>query len=248
MPDRIFQKTLGESLVAILIGTEHGCRNEISTVKEDACGSCNAEVLYRISSRRLSRLLKNGRGGTVCCPQCGWSKFSLPSKDKIPRSLRALGSWFKKKSPESTKEFARGAIALHNDGSDGPDPMDLERELYSCLRCALLCMAAIDGEVHPTEVMAISNIYRSVTGDRVDMGTLEQQAVSSAGKHEKMLDCLDCLSPYLNYEGKLKFLRAVGAVATADGRIDRTEANLLEDIVEALNLQRSDLKTALKTL
>ena len=215
--------------MSILIGTDHGCRNEISTVKGASCGDCSVDVIYRTSSRRLSRLLKEGRGGKVACPHCGWSKFSVSSADKVPRSFKALTSWFKRSKPEKVHTSSRGVVVLHERGPNGPEAEELERELFSLLRCALLCMAGIDGEVHPSEVMAISNIYRSVTNERVDIGTLEQQANSAIGKHEKMLDCLDCLSPYLDYESKMKFLKAVTAVAAADGRIDPAESKLLDD-------------------
>jgi len=143
---------------------------------------------------------------------------------------------------------ATRAIALYELTPSGPSPEELERRVYSCLRSAMLCMAAIDGEIHSTELMAISALYQSITKQKIDIGTLENQAKSAIGQHEKMLDTLDCLSPYLHPGGRSDFLKAVMAIAAADGRLDPSEIVLIEAVGEALNLDRSDLKSSLIAL
>ncbi len=234
--------------MSIAIGIDLGSHEELATVETTACVECQAGILYRKKSRRVDRLSKEGRPAAVSCPQCGWVK--LKGKASGSGGWKAITGLFRRSQPETAKAqpSPSRAIALYEMDEGGPAPEELERELYRCLRSALLCTAAIDGEIHPSELIAISGLYQSITDERVDVGTLEEQARATIGQHGKMLDTLDCLSPYLDHEGKSKFLKAVLAIAAADGRLDPKEIELIEAVGEALNLERSDIKNALVLL
>lgn len=237
--------------MSISIGTDYGSRDELATIETASCGECQTGVMYRRDSRRIKRLSKEGRPTAVCCPKCGWAKFKHSPSPGVSggwKTLKGLFGGAKSNSQVPSKPGPSRAIAIYELESSKPSTEELERELFQCLRSALLCTAAIDGEIHPSELVAISGLYKSITGERVDVGTLEEQARATIGQHTKMLDTLDCLSPYLDYDGKSKFLKAVLSIAAADGRIDPKEIELIEGVGEALNLERADIKNALVVL
>lgn len=124
----------------------------------------------------------------------------------------------------------------------------LQRELYSCLRKAMLSMAGIDGDIDPNEIMAIRGLYYEYTDERVDVATLENEAKRAMGQQERMLNGLHCLAPYLTEDDKAKFLRAAGAIAAADGRIDPTEIELIQSISESLDVAAEEVDSLLTGL
>lgn len=123
----------------------------------------------------------------------------------------------------------------------GPSDDALQAELYRCLRQAMVTMSGIDGSVDPEELEAIARIYRQVTGEDVLISQLEREAEASKGQHQKMLSSLNCLVPYLQYQGKAMFVRAVLAIACADGRVDDSEWKLLAAVGASLEMNASQV-------
>lgn len=148
-----------------------------------------------------------------------------------------------------TLALASRAVALYDlEPGVGPTDEALERELYRCLRAAMLSMAGIDGDLDPSEMVAISQVYTKITGEKIDIATLERQAEACMGQHEKMLNTLDCIGPYLNAEGRGMFLKAVLVIASADGKIDPAEVDLTKSIGEALGMEPSEIRAVVKAL
>lgn len=137
---------------------------------------------------------------------------------------------------------SRGVPLAELDAGSGVTNESLEVELNRCLRSAMLSMAGIDGVIDPDELYAISRVYEQVTEERVDLGTFERETRAALGQHERMLNSLNCLAPYLEYEGKAMFIRAVLVIAAADGNIDQTEWKLIEAIGKHLDMETTDVK------
>lgn len=141
--------------------------------------------------------------------------------------------------PQTAAQNAKhsSGIALPElDQGQGLTDEALQRELFSCLRKAMLSMAGIDGEIHPSEMMAISRLYLEHTDERVDTATLEHEAKLAMGQHDRMLNGLYCLAPYMIDDDKTKFLKAAAVIAAADGRIDPAETQLMKQLAETLEV------------
>jgi uncharacterized tellurite resistance protein B-like protein len=148
-----------------------------------------------------------------------------------------------KLNSETACERARSSsgIALPVlDQGQGITDEALQRELFSCLRKAMLSMAGIDGHIDPSEIMAISRLYREHTDERIDVATLESEAQRVMGQHDRMLNGLHCLAPYLEDNDKTEFLKAAAAIAAADGRIDKSEKELMHSIAATLNVSLAE--------
>ena len=141
----------------------------------------------------------------------------------------------------SRAEASQGVLIDDFDGSELDDEI-LEREVFRCLRASMISMSGIDGEIHPSELVAISSVYQRVTGERVDIGTLENEARAAVGKTERMLKSLRLLAPYVDSDSKIDFLMSVRAIALADGTIDETESKLADQIAESLELSESEIE------
>lgn len=136
---------------------------------------------------------------------------------------------------------SHGVLIDDFDGSELDDEI-MEREVFRCLRASMISMAGIDGTIRPSEMVAISSIYQRVTGERVDIGTLENETRAALGKTERMLKSLRLLAPYVDSDSKIDFLMSVRAVALADGVIDETESRLADEIAKSLELTEQEIE------
>jgi uncharacterized membrane protein YebE (DUF533 family) len=153
-----------------------------------------------------------------------------------PNTGYRMGHGHPKRALES-----RGVRLADLEAQDCQVDKALQSELYGCLRFAMLSMAGIDGVIDPDELEAISRIYEQVTDQPTSVSTLQVEARTALGKHCKMLEDLSKLTPYLQYDGKAMFIRAVLVIASADGVIDDSEWQLLAAIGGVLELNADQI-------
>lgn len=147
---------------------------------------------------------------------------------------------YRKTTGSPTRASQSRGVAFIEGDQDELSDQDLEWELHRCLRAAMITMAEIDGELHPSEFIAIASIYQKITGERVDVATIESEVQEALGHSEEMLKRLSCLAPYLRHEGKAMFLRAVYQIAASDGHVDPLEKKLMKSIAKVLEMDAHD--------
>ncbi|MCA9795807.1 MAG: TerB family tellurite resistance protein, partial [Candidatus Eremiobacteraeota bacterium] len=144
----------------------------------------------------------------------------------------------------SQRALGSRGVVLEDSRSDD----ELQTELYDCLRAAMLSMAGIDGVIDPEELAAVARIYEQVTDKPVQVADLEREGRAAMGRHQATLESLAKLAPYLQFQGKAMFIRAVLVIASADGHIDDSEWKLLAAIGAALEMDAGQVKSVVEEM
>lgn len=106
----------------------------------------------------------------------------------------------------------------------------------------LSMMLLADGMVEASEVEAIGNIYRSVTGQEVTPEDIQASLSEIQGNPGSPLVFLEELAPHLNEHGKELVVKAAICLAAADGSFADEEVATLNELAGALQMSPAHFK------
>ncbi|WP_116108973.1 tellurite resistance TerB family protein [Lewinella sp. IMCC34191] len=191
------------------------------------------------------RVTSDYRSGNFTCPQCAAERtyrhrkvakylvaFNFPL---IP--LARLGEYIECAHCQST--FLPDVLVRAGD-ADGPHTLS---EYEKAVRHTMVLMMLADGEVDDNEldtVLDIVNRYGDHPMSRID---LEVYAEQVRRLPQPVGTYLRQVSPSLNQHGKERLIRCAMAVASADGKIDRSEVEVIREMGRNLDLSLHELQS-----
>lgn len=189
------------------------------------------------------------RTGSFACPQCSQPRtyhhhrvrrfFTLLGFPVIP--LRQLGEYL-----ECDDCRATFTLDLLQDAGEMP----AERRLSvheQAMRHAMVLMMLADGEVDGNELDTVLDILNRFGHHRMSMIDLRVY-VNQVRRHPQPLGTyLRRIAPTLNDHGKENLIRCAMAVASADGKIDRAEVEVIREMARTLELSSAHLHAIINT-
>ncbi|MBK8979349.1 MAG: TerB family tellurite resistance protein [Planctomycetes bacterium] len=176
--------------------------------------------------------------GEFFCPECGQKRpyarkrvrsfFTLYFIPLIP--LKVAGEFvecqhcksrFHTDVLEHDPEKARAAV---------------QGEFESSLRRVMLLTMLADGRVGAKEIATIVRVFEQITSRHVAPDDLLTEAEELRSDKRTMQQHLEAIAPMLNAQGQELVIRAVLAVAAADGEVDETEMRTVAEIAQGLGM------------
>lgn len=181
--------------------------------------------------------------GEFTCPDCG------PKRYKLKRVRNFFKLYFIPIIPLSVLgEYVECETckATYNDRILEWDPKgDAERfeaEFMVATKRVMMKVALADGVVDDAEVEAITKIFADLTGAHVDRGDIAAEIEAMKDDKESIQDYVSSLRGHLNEHGKEKVLMAATRIAMSDGDFDRSEADEIMKLGEALEMSKAHIK------
>jgi uncharacterized tellurite resistance protein B-like protein len=188
--------------------------------------------------------------GTFYCPVCAGRQpykhkkarrfFTLYFIPLIP--LDALGEFVECQACRGTY---RPELLQHDPESEAEH---LESEYHRAMRQVMLHMMLADGEIHDSEIDAISDIYQKLTGHALTPEDVRREAAAIT---EPSMDQPHYLIPFaglLNDQGKELVVKAAFLVAASDGDLAEQEMAFLSAVGGCLQMSQPHLRGVVQEL
>jgi uncharacterized tellurite resistance protein B-like protein len=186
--------------------------------------------------------------GTFQCPACGVdSEFSRVVVGRIIRvfAMRvpagAYGEYIECQTCLAT--FRPAALAFN----EGVDSARIAPEYERALLRVLALLVVSDGEIHNAEVAMVQRVYAAVTGEQLTRPRITAEAREVADQPMTVARYLADVVGYLNDRGKEQVLRGAALVSGADGRVHRSEAEMIRRLGAVLQLDDERIEDILRS-
>ena len=183
------------------------------------------------------------RSGRFTCPQCQAERTYQHRRVRrygtvfglavLP--LRRLGEYLECDACEATF-----TVDLLQEATDEPNPLRLSVH-EQAMRHALVLMMLADGEVDGNELDTVLHILNRFSRHRMSMIDLRVYVNQVRRGPLPLGTYLRRIAPTLNDSGKENIIRCAMAVASADGKIDRAEVEMIREMAHTLELSDAHL-------
>lgn len=227
-----------------------GTRGVTSTIKEGEfyCPQCACEKHYR--HRKVTGFFTlyfipliplGSRGEYVECQSCRntfvervlqLSEAIANARQEEPQAAQ---------SQQSTQKAAAVGVAVAAAAS--AVEKDILSEKQKAIKKLLILMILADGKVQDAEIHMFHKVYRETANRVVDNIYAEIETVRTENKSARQY--LKEVSAYLNDEGKADVLRASMMIAKADGDVDPTELEMINQFGKSLEMTSEQIKNAI---
>ena len=235
-------------MLAIII---FGTRGVTSTIKDGSfyCPQCDCDKNYK--HKKVTQFFTlyfipviplGAKGTYVECQSCRNTyierilqmaavKQAVVQEEQVPVKDRS-------------KEIAVGAAVAAAAASTGSSAeKDILSEQQKAIKKLLIMMILADGKVQDSEIHMFHKVYRETTNRIVDDIYAEIDQVRTENKSPRQY--LKEVSGYLNDEGKEQIIRAGMMIAKADGEIDATEIEMINQFGKSLDMTPEQVKKAM---
>ena len=186
----------------------------------------------------------NSGKGTFFCPSCNEYRdyeqkrcrrvFTLYFIPVIPLDL--LQEYVECKACKGTYKLE----ALQYDPAANKEKF--KAEFHKAILKVMVAMMVADGKIDESEKRLISSVYNNLAGHPLNEIDLIQEMALVQNSNLSTQELLKSMTPSLNDYGKEMVSKAVFLTASADGKIDNAENQLLMELAAALEMSTSHLK------
>jgi tellurite resistance protein len=116
------------------------------------------------------------------------------------------------------------------------------------MKRVMVRMMASDGSIDPVEVQVVRGIFGRLAGRTLSDDELNAEIEAARRDPQDIGAALGGLAGTLNDKGKAAVVKAAYLVASADGRFEREEIELLNRVASALGMSAEQTKQAIREL
>jgi uncharacterized tellurite resistance protein B-like protein len=240
-------------MLAIII---FGTRGVTSTIKDGRfhCPQCDTEKSYR--HRKVTQFFTlyfipviplGAKGTYVECQSCRNTYIERVLELSAVRAAMAQAE--SQPARDRSKDVSAGvtavaaAAAASTGSSSAVQEKDMLSEQQKAIKKLLIMMILADGKVQDSEIHMFHKVYRETTNKIVDNIYAEIDQVRTENKSPRQY--LKEVSGYLNDEGKEQIIRAGMMIAKADGDVDATELEMINQFGKSLDMTPEQVKKAM---
>ena len=188
--------------------------------------------------------------GQFNCPQCGGGNeyvhksvrqfFTLYFIPVIP--LNHLGEYVECTGCQGTFHVD----ILQYDPGAGAE--QVEALFMVAMKQVMIAMLLADGVIDDDEVKELQATYEDLAGVPVTEEDLREEIAQIEKEGSGAIELVQHVAATLNDQGKEMVVTAAYQIAAADGNVDASEQQLLDDIAEALELSKAHYRGILSEL
>ncbi|BBM83483.1 TerB family tellurite resistance protein [Candidatus Uabimicrobium amorphum] len=196
-----------------------------------------------IRTRGVERTIKRGR---FLCPTCKEKcKYKLVKVERyvsvhvipvIPKGT--AGNYVECQSCKGT--FKKSVLALakrqEKKVSEEVEEQVFEAQYKQAIKNVMFLIMTADRVIEESEVQHIMLVYKQLTGEDLQAQNIKRSGIEMAMQQKKLRDYLSDIYPSLNLQGKMKVLQSAMEVASADGRFQLEEQQMIHDLVKVLQI------------
>lgn len=188
--------------------------------------------------------------GQFNCPQCESTRaykhkkvtrfFTLYFIPLIP--LGRLGEFVECQACKGT--FIPNVLNYNKNQQSNSFLAEYEKAMKHCM---VLIMLA-DGEIDENEMVTVQKIINKFGHNDISLDQLSKYVEEVQQKPEDISTYLRKVTPALNEHGKEMIIKCAISVAAADGNIDDSEINLINEMAKVMEMSSSHLKGILSEM
>ena len=188
--------------------------------------------------------------GHFYCPECRSQRqyalkrirrfFTLYFIPLIP--LDKLGDFVECKTCRNS--FRESILNYEPDAAE----VKFESEYQKAIRRVTIQMMCADGRVNDSTMQVIKEIHKNVSGSQISTDEIKKEISADRRNRSSVRNDLVKLALHMNDNGKELIFKSAFCVAAADGKIQKKEKELLEEIVRSLDMSPSHVKGVIAEL
>lgn len=187
--------------------------------------------------------------GQFHCPSCGPAEykhksvrcfFTLYFIPLIP--MHQLGEYVECQQCQGTYQTA---ILEYEPGQAG---QNFEALFMVAMKQVMIAMLLADGVIDDAEVKELQETFQDLAGVEVTEQDLREEIAVIQQQGSNAIEMVAEFGPGLNEKGKEMVITAAYQIAMADGRIDPTEQQLMEDLAEKMEITPAHLRGIMSVL
>jgi len=125
------------------------------------------------------------------------------------------------------------------------DPNDQQNEFQSvyekAMRHCMIMIMLADGEIDENEMVAVQKVINKFGHNDISMEELKAYVEEVQTKPEPISTYLKKVTPSLNEHGKEIIIKCALAIAAADGNVDDSEIELINEMAKTMEMSTSHL-------
>jgi uncharacterized tellurite resistance protein B-like protein/predicted RNA-binding Zn-ribbon protein involved in translation (DUF1610 family) len=212
---------------------------------------------HRLEKRMLAFIIFGTRGvtstkekGEFHCPQCNGANnyrhksvrrfFTLYFIPIIP--LDHLGEYVECERCQGTYDVG---ILEYDPQAAG---LQVEALFMVAMKQVMIAMLLADGVIDDSEVAELQATYEDLSGLAITEQDLREEIEVIQQKGSDAIELVSHLGPGLNDKGKEMVITAAYQIAAADGIVDESESQLLEQVADSMELTKAHFRGILAGL
>ena len=205
----------------------------------------NVYTMIIFGTRGVKSTVKEGE---FLCPQCATSQryrhrkvrkfFTLYFIPLIP--LGDQGEYVECQSCRGT--FVPRVLEYKPDSGKN----EFQSQYEKAMRHSMILMMLADGHIDEEELTMVLKIINNFGHNDITMGELKALVGVIERQNEPVGKYLTKIAPSLNEHGKELIIECAMAVAAADGNVDDSEIELIQDMAKAMEMSASHLRGILQ--